>query len=197
MSYLLGGLDWESYQRLLRRAIVGDHDPENVILMEIDPLQQKTLPDFLVTEKWLGVKTVAITDIKKESRRLLYERDGRRVPIQRIYNRAIVDELVRKNLQLAFRFTDDLDVEWAGHPNWFFRMSKFSLPYLNHATVPKSWFLDRVGRWPDDLHNYILKPLFSFAGLGVLIEPTKQDLDSIPVALARNTSCRSECTLSR
>ena len=182
LNYLLGGLDWESYQRLLRRAIVGDHDPENVILMEIDPLQQKTLPDFLVTEKLLGVKTVAITDIKKEGRRLFHERGGKRVPIECIYNRAIVDELVRKNLQLSFRFTDDLDVEWAGHPNWFFRMSKFSLPYLTHASVPKSWFLDRVERWPDDLHNYILKPLFSFAGLGVLIEPTKKDLDSIPPA---------------
>jgi hypothetical protein len=180
LNYLMNGLDWEGYQRLLRRAIVGNHDPANVVLMEIDPQNQKTLPDFLLTEKLLGVPTVAITDIRKEGRRLLYERDGKRVPIERIYNRAIVEELVRKNLHLTFSFTDDLDVEWAGHPNWFFRMSKFSLPYLNHPSVPKSCFLDRIEKIPGDLHDYILKPLFSFAGLGVLIEPTKQDLESIP-----------------
>ena len=180
LQYLLGGLDWAWYQALLRGAIVGDHDPANVVLMEIDPQHQKTLPDFLMTEKLLGVRTVAITDIKKSGRRLYYEHNGKQIPIERIYNRAIVDELVRKNLQLAFRFTDELDVEWAGHPNWFFRMSKFSLPYLKHPSVPKSWFLDRLEQLPEDLNNYILKPLFSFAGLGVLIEPTRKDIEAIP-----------------
>src|SRR5438034_1598301 len=138
LHYLMSGLDWESYTHLLRRAIVGDHDPENVILMEIDPLHQKTFPDFLLTEKLLGIKTISITDISQTHNQLFYESNGRRIPIRRIYNRAIVDELVRKNLQLDFRFTGDLDVEWAGHPNWYFRMSKFSLPYLQHECVPRS-----------------------------------------------------------
>jgi hypothetical protein len=180
LQYLLGGLDWEKYKELLRRAIVSDHDPQNVILMEIDPLHQKTLPDFLLTEKLLGIKTVAITDIKKVGDFLFYEAGGQRVPIHRIYNRTIVDELVRKNLKLAFTFTDNLQVEWAGHPNWYFRMSKFSLPYLKHECVPQSWFLDRVKQVPDDLDHYILKPLFSFAGLGVMINPRKEDLAEIP-----------------
>src|SRR5437899_6380336 len=179
--YLLSGLDSASYLALLRRAIVGSQDPENVILMEIDPLHQKTLPDFLLTEKLLGIKTISITDIKQTHNQLFYESNGRRIPIRRIYNRAIVDELVRKNLQLDFRFTGDLDVEWAGHPNWYFRMSKFSLPYLQHECVPKSWFLDRIEHAPADLDHYILKPLFSFAGLGVNINPKKEDLDAIPV----------------
>jgi hypothetical protein len=180
LKYLLGGLNWEDYKKLLRRAIVGDHDPQNVILMEIDPLHQKTLPDFLLTEKLLGIKTVAITDIKKVGDFLFYESGGQRIPIHRIYNRAIVDEVVRKNLKLPFKFTDPLGVEWAGHPNWYFRMSKFSLPYLKHESVPKSQFLDRVKQVPDDLDHYILKPLFSFAGLGVMINPRKQDLAEIP-----------------
>src|SRR5258708_2383683 len=92
LKYLLSGLDETSYRGLLRRAIVGAHDPENVILMEIHPWEQKTLPDFLLTEKTLGVQTVDIVDIKKDGARLYYERDGKRVPIRRIYNRAIVDE---------------------------------------------------------------------------------------------------------
>jgi hypothetical protein len=180
LQYFLGGLDEKSYRELLRRAIVGTHDPENVILMEIDPLHQKTLPDFLLTEKMLGVRTVDIVDIKKEGSRLYYDRDGKRVPIRRIYNRAIVDELERKGVTLGFDWRDELDVEWAGHPNWYFRISKFSIPFLKHESVPKTWFLDRLPEIPHDLENYALKPLYSFAGLGVLIAPTKEDIAAIP-----------------
>jgi hypothetical protein len=180
LKYLLGGLDWEGYKKLLRRAVIGDQNPQNVILMEIDPYEQKTLPDFLLSEKLLGIATVSITDIEKRGKELFYESEGKRVPIRRIYNRAIVDELVRKKLKLSFNFTDELDVEWAGHPNWYFRMSKFSLPFLKHECVPKTSFLDRVEPLPRDLENYVVKPLFSFAGLGVIMNPTKEDLANIP-----------------
>ena len=180
LQYLLGGLDWEAYKKLLKRAIVGEHDPENVILMEIDPVHQKTRPDFLLTENLLGIQTVAITDIRQVGSYLFYQHAGKRTPIRRIYNRAIVDELVRKDLKLGFRFTEELSVEWAGHPNWYFRMSKFSLPYLHHECVPETMFLDRVDSIPKDLDQYVVKPLFSFAGLGVLMNPTKDDLTQIP-----------------
>jgi len=180
LKYFLNELNTNSYRELLRRAIVGAHDPENVILMEIDPLHQKTLPDFLLTEKMLGVRAVDIVDIKKEGSHLYYERGGKRVPIRRIYNRAIVDELERKNIKLNFDWRDDLDVEWAGHPNWYFRISKFSIPYLRNASVPKTWFLDRLDEIPSDLENYALKPLYSFAGLGVVIAPKKEDIAAIP-----------------
>jgi len=180
LKYLHSGLDWKSYQALLKAAIVADHNPENVILMEIDPLHQKTRPDFMVTENLLGIPTVDIVDIQRQGRRLFYEKAGRRVPIHRIYNRAIVDELVRKSPKLNFRLNDDLDVEWAGHPNWYFRMSKFSLPFLRHECVPQTYFFDRLDRIPGGLEDYVLKPLFSFAGLGVLIAPSKQALAAIP-----------------
>jgi hypothetical protein len=180
LQFFLGGLEAKSYRELLRRAIVAAHDPENVILMEICPQEQKTLPDFLLTEKMLGVRAVDIETIKKEGRQLYYERNGGRVPIRRIYNRAIVDELQRKQVKLGFDWRDDLDVEWAGHPNWYFRISKFSIPYLRHKSVPKTWFLDRLERVPDDLDNYALKPLYSFAGLGVVIAPKKEDIEAIP-----------------
>ena len=180
LKYFLSGLDEKSYRELLRSAIVGDHDPENVILMEVHPQAQKTLPDFLLTEKMFGVRTVDIEAIKKHGSQLYYERNGGRVPIRRIYNRAIVDELQRKNVNLGFDWRDDLDVEWAGHPNWYFRISKFSIPHLRHESVPKTWFLDQLDRLPDDLHNYALKPLYSFAGLGVVIAPKKEDIEAIP-----------------
>jgi hypothetical protein len=184
LKFYLSGLDDRSYRELLRRAIVGQHDPENVILMEIHPQAQKTLPDFLLTEKMLGIRTVDIVHIRKQGSHLYYERGyergGGRVPIRRIYNRAIVDELQRKGVKLEFHWRDELDVEWAGHPNWYFRVSKFSIPYLKHPSVPKTWFLDRLDRVPDDLENYALKPLYSFAGLGVVIAPKKEDIAAIP-----------------
>jgi hypothetical protein len=180
LQFFLSGLDDRTYRELLRRAIVGEHDSENVILMEIHPEQQKTLPDFLLTEKMLGVRTVDIAGIKKHGSQLYYERNGGRVPIRRIYNRTIVDELQRKDIKLGFDWRDDLNVEWAGHPNWYFRISKFSIPYLKHESVPKTWFLDRLDRIPDDLQNYALKPLYSFAGLGVVIAPKEEDIDAIP-----------------
>jgi len=180
LRYLLSGLEPASYLKLLQRAIVGDCAPENVILMEIDPEHQKTLPDFLLTEKLLGIRTVDIRGIKKDGSSLYWEFDGKRMPIHRIYNRAIVDELERKGVKLGFDFRDDLQVEWAGHPNWYFRMSKYSIPYLKHPSVPKTWFLDQMQSVPEDLENYALKPLYSFAGLGVVIAPKKEDIAAVP-----------------
>jgi hypothetical protein len=180
LQFFLSGLGEKSYRELLRSAIVGSQDPENVILMEVQPKAQKTLPDFLLTEKMLGVRTVDIEAIKKSGSELYYERNGGRVPIKRIYNRAIVDELQRKQVQLGFDWRDDLNLEWAGHPNWYFRISKFSIPYLRHESVPKSWFLDQLEEVPHDLQNYALKPLYSFAGLGVVIAPKKEDIEAIP-----------------
>jgi hypothetical protein len=179
-NFFLSDLDEKSYRELLRRAIVGTHDPENVILMEIHPQEQKTLPDFLLTEKMLGIRTVDIQAVKKKGSQLYYERNGTQVPIRRIYNRTIVDELQRKHVKLGFDWRDDLEVEWAGHPNWYFRISKFSIPYLRHESVPKTWFLNRLEGIPEDLQNYALKPLYSFAGLGVVIAPTKEDIEAIP-----------------
>ena len=182
LRYFLSGLDSASYQRLLQDAIVAGHDPANVVLMEVHPEEQKTRPDFLLTEKLLGIRTVCITKIHKEGRRLFYEEGGTRVPIERIYNRTIVDELERKGVTLPFDFRDELDVEWAGHPNWYFRISKYSIPYLKHASVPRTWFLDQLTEVPADLENFVLKPLYSFAGLGVVIAPKRADIDAIPAA---------------
>lgn len=180
-----GGLALDEYHRLLRRAIVGEHDPANVILLEIDPIRQKTLCDFLVTERLFGVRAVDVRALRQEGHRLWYDRDGRLTPVERIYNRAIVDELERRAIALPFDFRDDLEVEWAGHPNWFFRLSKFSLPYLRHAAAPRAQFLDRVSCVDGRVENperYVLKPLYSFAGLGVIVGPTQEDIAAVPHA---------------
>ena len=184
----LGDLNEQTYWQLLSKVILNNHAPENVILLEIDPAHQKTLPDFHIYEDRLGIATVDITTLIKRGNRLFYHRNGREIPIHRIYNRAIVDELERKNIQLPFDYRDDLDVEWAGHPNWYFRISKFSLPYLDHPAVPKAVFLDdwyarpSLSGLPEDRNQLLLKPLYSFAGKGIQFAPTDADLNAIPPA---------------
>ncbi len=181
LAVLPGGLGHDEYLRLLNRAIVGEHDPANVILLEIDPEHQKTLCDFLVTECEFGVRAVDVRALRKQGNHLWYERDGVLTPVERIYNRAIVDELERRAVELPFDFRDDLEVEWAGHPNWFFRLSKFSLPYLHHPAVPKAQFLDRVDHM-EHPERYVLKPLYSFAGLGVVVGPTAEEIAAVPTS---------------
>ena len=180
LGIYLGGHSPETYQKRMQELIVAGHDPENVILLEIHPEKQKTLCDFLITQKDLGIAIVDILELKKRGQRLFYERAGREIPVNRIYNRCIVDELERKGIQLPFDLTQPLDVEWAGHPNWYYRISKFSIPYLKHPCVPKTWLLDQNSTAPRDSENYVLKPLYSFAGLGIKFDPTQADVDAIP-----------------
>jgi hypothetical protein len=186
LQVFFGGLDEESYWRLLRDVIVGDCEAENVILLEIDPFQQKTLPDFLLTRERLGIAIVNIRDLIKGRRKLFYAEGGRRISVARIYNRCIVDELVRKNVQLPFDLRDELDVKWVGHPNWYFRISKFSIPFLHHASVPRARFLDEVRTMPEHRENWVLKPLYSFAGVGIKFNPTDHDIAAIPAGERHN-----------
>jgi hypothetical protein len=174
-----GGIKDEAYIELLRRTIVADSDPENVVLLEIEPEKQKTRVDFAATQTLLGIRPVCVTKIKKRGRQLFYDRDGREVQIERIYNRVIFDELIRKpDLNLPFQFQDDLEVKWVGHPNWYFRISKHSLPYLKTEQTSPAFFADEFPA-AEKINNYVLKPLYSFAGLGVELEPTRQKLSAL------------------
>src|SRR6195256_6279380 len=171
-----GGIKDDAYVAILRRTIIAEAKPENVILLEIEPEKQKTRIDFAATETILGIRSVCLTKVKKNGRKLFYERDGRDVRIERIYNRVIFDELIRRpDLKSPFRFQDDLDVTWVGHPNWYFRISKHSLPFLKTAQTSPAYFADE---FPADeaIDDYVLKPLYSFAGLGVDMEPTREKL---------------------
>ena len=188
LQFRFNGMSDEDYWSVLRDTIVGRHAPENVVLAEIDPESQKTLPDFRVYEQRLGVRTVNVAHLVKQGRQLFYrDPSGKLVPIQRIFNRVIVDELVRKKIKLPFDYRDDLEVEWAGHPNWYFRISKFSIPYLDYPTVPPAiflsdWHAGRPHNLPEDRNQWILKPLYSFAGKGIHFAPTQADLNAVPFA---------------
>lgn len=173
------GITPDKYVDMLRDVIVGEADPANVILLEIEPEKQKTRIDFAATEKLLGVNEVCISDVIKHGKVLYYKKNGIEIPIERIYNRVIFDELSRTEAKFNFDLNEDLNVVWAPHPNWFYKMSKYSLPVLKGEFVPKCFYLRDLTSYPDDLENYVLKPLFSFAGLGVKIDVTKQMLDEI------------------
>ena len=176
----LNGVKRDAYIAKLREEIVGDCEPKNVVLLEIEPEKQVTYIDFLGAEKALGIKVLCVSEIIKKGRELYYYDGYENVRIQRIYNRVIFDELdQRSDLPTQFKFDDDVDVEWVGHPNWFFRISKYTMPLLNSKYVPKCYYLDQLDEYPEDLENYVLKPLYSFAGAGVKLNITKEDLDAI------------------
>src|SRR5262249_19946705 len=182
LDYFLSDLDWDSYRKVLRDAILAGLPPENVVLLDIDPPHQKTYVDFAFTEKLWGVRAVDLFKLEKRGRELWYDRDGTRTRILRIYNRVIFDEPAHKNIPLPFDIREPLDVSWAGHPNWYFRWSKHALPVLRHPAVPEAHFLSDLPAIPRDLENWVLKPLFSFAGGGVHVDVTPADIDAVPAA---------------
>jgi hypothetical protein len=174
-----GGMKDDAYVEILRRTIIDRAQPENVILLEIEPEKQKTRIDFAATETLLGIRPVCLTKLAKRGRELFYQRDGRSVRVERIYNRVIFDELIRRpDLNLPFRFQDDLDVKWVGHPNWYFRISKHSLPFLKTEHTSPAFFADEFPPG-EKIGDYVLKPLYSFAGLGVDMEPTREKLSAL------------------
>jgi hypothetical protein len=174
-----GGIRDEQYLDILRRTIVGDSKPENVVLLEIEPEKQKTRIDFAATELVLGIRSVCTTAIKKRGRQLFYDHDGKETRIERIYNRVIFDELERRpDIKLPFSFQDELDVVWIAHPNWYYKISKHSLPFIKTAHTSPTFFADE---FPTDekIDNYVLKPLYSFAGLGVDMDPTREKIAAL------------------
>ncbi len=169
----------EAYIQKLRETIVGDEDARNVVLMEVEPERQTTRIDFLLAEQILGIKTICISKLKKSGRTIYYEGDdGKLVEVRRIFNRVIRDELLQRNdLPREFHMNDDVDLEWVGHPNWFFRISKYTLPLLQNEYVPDTWFLKDVEQIPENLEDYVLKPLFSFSGAGVIFHVSRDAIE--------------------
>ena len=178
----LHGYTKETYLNLLKEIVLGKHDPQNVILLEVFPRQQKTRIDFFATEDYLGIKTVCLTELIKQGNQLYYLSDGKKTPVKRIYNRLIFDDLQQQSAEVREKgkiLFQDLDVEWVPHPNWFYRISKYTLPLIHHPSVPETYFLNDLIQPPADLENYVLKPLFSFAGQGVIIDLTAADLKKV------------------
>jgi len=165
---------------LMRRTIVGDCDPESVVLVDFEPENQKTSPDFWATQKMFGVDPVCVTKLVKRGRRLFRDKGGKEVPVHRIYNRMVFDELDVKGVKPPFDWRDDLDISWCSHPNWYWVWSKYALPFLDHPAIPRARFLSDFQELPEDLSRYVLKPLFSFAGAGVVIDVTREAVDQVP-----------------
>lgn len=172
----------DDFLQIARRTILGEHNSENVILMDLDPPGQKTVVDFAATKLLFDVDAVCPTTLIREGRELWRTTPGgKRVRVHRIYNRVVFDELLVKGTELPFDYREELDVEWAPHPNWYWVWSKHSLPYLDHWSVPRATFVSDLDEVPHDLsEKYVLKPLFSFAGGGVNVEPTREDVQRIP-----------------
>jgi hypothetical protein len=180
-SFIDKGTTSESYTKLLRNVIVGDSLPSQVVMLEIEPEKQNTYIDFICTADALGIKILCLSKVIKKGKELFYlDESGDEIKIIKIYNRVIFDELQqRPDFTPGFSFNDEVDVEWIGHPNWFYKISKYSMPRMTSKFVPKCHFLHELNEYPTDLENYVLKPLFSFSGSGVIIDVTKEICDAI------------------
>ena len=181
-STYFSDLDATSYTQLLKEMIVGNHLPEEVILLEILPHQQKTKIDFYFTKEYTGISIVCLTELIKEGEKLYYYKEDKKIQIKRIYNRIIFDDLQQQDESIQEKgkiLFEDLNVEWVPHPNWFYRISKYTIPFIHHPYVPSTWFLNELKQIPSDLENYVLKPLFSFAGQGVIIDVTAADIEAV------------------
>lgn len=182
LSVFFNGMSNDEYVAMMKRIIIGDTDPSQVVMLEIEPEKQTTYIDFICTEMDLGLKVLCMSKVIKRGRELFYlDTQGKEVKILKIYNRVIFDELdQRPDLERTFNFTDDLDIEWIGHPNWFYRISKYTMPLLSGKYVPQCYYLDQLEEYPANLEDFVLKPLYSFAGAGVELNVTKEMLDSLP-----------------
>ncbi|MFN3755098.1 hypothetical protein [Flavobacterium sp.] len=181
LTPFFNGLNSDSYLKLIEEVICNDFPKENVILLEIEPEKQNTKIDFYYCQRDLGIPIVCVTELYEKENQLFYKNNqGEETQVKRIYNRVIFDELdLRTDLQLNFDFSKDYDVEWAGHPNWFFRISKFILPYLKGKYFIETTLLSDLKEIPTDLENYVLKPLFSFSGSGVIFHVKREDIEAV------------------
>jgi hypothetical protein len=181
LTPFFNGISSKEYLKIIDDVICNNHPKENVILLEIEPEKQNTKIDFDYCKKDIGIAIVCITKLIKKDRRLFYKNENNEeILVKRIYNRVIFDELdLRTDLKLNFNFSDDLEVEWAGHPNWFFRISKFILPFLKGKYFIETTLLTDLKVIPEDLENYVLKPLFSFSGRGVIFHVKKEDIEAV------------------
>ncbi|MBG6111374.1 hypothetical protein IWX84_002258 [Flavobacterium sp. CG_9.10] len=181
LTPFINDIEPQVYLDILEEVICNKHPKENVILLEIEPEKQNTKIDFYYCSRDIGIPIVCVTELIKKGKRLFYKNAaGDEILAKRIYNRVIFDELdLRTDLKLNFNFSDDLDVEWAGHPNWFFRISKFILPLLKGKYFIETTLLSELEVIPEDLENYVLKPLFSFSGTGVIFHVKKEDIEAV------------------
>jgi hypothetical protein len=181
LTPFFGDLEAPEYLEMLKKVILGDHQPHEVALLDVDAPNQKTAIDFYVTQKYVGMKILSLTDIFQEGTSLFYMDNGEKIRLKRIYNRLIFDELTGQQdpFKDSFDLRGELDVEWVTHPNWFYRISKYTMPFLKSRFVPETYFLKELSTVPADLENYVLKPLFSFAGMGVVIDVSLEDVQAI------------------
>ena len=182
-SPFLNDYNPSSYLEFLSKIIKGE-PAKHTILLEIKPYEQKTRLDLLLTESWFNVPIVCLSEIYIKHESLYYKKEGIETKIERIYNRIVYDELMQQ--EAIFKTQFDLfqsveTIEWVNHPHHFFRISKYILPLLKHPAIPEAFILSD---WIKDktlckLDAFICKPLFSFGGQGVMLQPTFAALEAI------------------
>lgn len=180
-TLFFGDFNSTNYIDRLRATIVGDAAPEEVILLDLDPPGQKTYPDFLVTKKTLGIDPVCPDHGRT--------RRPQTLPSDRRKTRSRAENLQPRSLRRTAekkasrcRFSTPTTSTSRRSPSQLV----LDLVEVHRAVSPSrsragNALLSDVVTPPEDLENYVLKPLFSFAGTGVKVDITRADLDAVPV----------------
>jgi hypothetical protein len=175
------GYQAASFKAMMGKMLLADENPEQVLLIDIDPVNQKTRADFEATLLLYGINYRCISEVERSGKQLFYRHSGKKIPIKRLYNRVIFDELEKRpDCIRDFSLLEEIDIDWVIHPNWFFRISKYSLPLLKGDFVPETHFVHQLNSLPDNLDAWVLKPLYGFAGSGVNLQPTANDIAALP-----------------
>lgn len=169
------------YLAHLEKIIKGEED-QHTILLEIHPDQQKTRIDFYITRDLLNIPIVCLSEIFEENSNLFYIRNGEKLQIDRIYNRVVWDDIIKEQEDIQAKaaiFLKPLNISWVTHPHHYYRISKYLLPFLKHEYIPLTYFLSTLKEIPSQLNEWVLKPLFSYAGHGVKMNVTPDDIKNI------------------
>lgn len=180
-SPFLNGYERPQYLAHLERMIKGDSD-KHTVLLEIHPEQQKTRIDFYITRDLINIPIVCLSEIFEEDNNLFYQRNVEKIQIDRIYNRVVWDDIIKEKEDIQVKaaiFQKLLNITWVTHPHHYYRISKYLLPFLKHEHIPRTHFLNNITEIPSDLNEWVLKPLFSYAGNGVKINVTEDDIKNI------------------
>lgn len=153
---------------------------DDTVLLEAYPEKQRTRLDFKLTEAYWGIKTVCLSQIEANSGKLYYKTGDNLKPINAIYNRVIIEEVVKTYPELLTKIEllKEVEVSWISHPDWYYLISKAALPLFKGPYVPSSKIFYKGDDIPENLEDYILKPLFEYGGDGVQLDLNQSIFES-------------------
>jgi len=159
-------LNFEAYQHFLRK-IQNNHS----ILLEDCPWEQKTAIDFHLLQKQASIEVLNFRGIL----------GSHALKEKLIYNRLIFADLTAQEFANAKISLSGLpNARWLHHPDWYYFVSKSSLPYITSPWAAQSFLVaDKPLNFEPKSNAWVLKPLFDYGCSGVNLNPSRTDIENV------------------